>query len=166
MLKLKDSSYIIREILPQDNLQIRNVIRDVFVELKLPLAGTAYADSETDTMYESYENDREKYFIIEYNGIIVGGGGIKPLENGDDNICELQKMYFSKSIRGKGLGKEMLQKCLNFAIELNFKICYLETITQLQSAIILYDKFGFKKINGPLGNTSHFSCDIHMIKNL
>ena len=78
---------------------------------------------------------------------------------GDDNICELQKMYFSKSIRGKGLGKEMLQKC--FLILLSnqiFKICYLETITQLQSAIILYDKFGFKKINGALGNTSHFSC--------
>ena len=95
---MKDSSYIIREILPQDNLQIRNVIRDVFVELKLPLIGTAYADSETDIMYESYQNNREKYFIIESNGIIVGGGGIKPLENGDDNICELQKMYFSKLI--------------------------------------------------------------------
>ena len=70
---MKDSSYIIREILAQDNLQIRNVIRDVFVELKLPLIGTAYADSETDIMYESYQNNREKYFIIESNGIIVGG---------------------------------------------------------------------------------------------
>lgn len=47
-----------------------------------------------------------------------------------------------------------------------FKICYLETITQLKSAIILYDKFGFKKIDGPMGNTCHFSCDVHMIKNL
>ncbi|MDA9357154.1 GNAT family N-acetyltransferase [Flavobacteriaceae bacterium] len=163
---MKDFSYIIREIKPEDNLHICNVIRDVFVELKLPLVGTAYQDDETESMYQSYQNNREKYFIIESNGIIVGGGGVKPLENGDDNICELQKMYFSKSIRGKGLGKEMLQKCLNFAIESNFKICYLETITQLHSAIILYDKFGFKKINGALGNTSHFSCDIHMTKNL
>ena len=163
---MKDSSYIIREILPQDNLQIRNVIRDVFVELKLPLVGTAYADSETEVMYESYQNNREKYFVLESNGIIVGGGGIKPLVNGADNICELQKMYFSKSIRGKGLGKEMLQKCLNFAIESNFKICYLETITILQSAIVLYDKFGFKKISGPLGNTSHCSCDVYMTKDL
>ena len=163
---MKDSSYIIREILPQDNLQIRNVIRDVFVELKLPLVGTAYADSETEVMYESYQNNREKYFVLESKGIIVGGGGIKPLVNGADNICELQKMYFSKSIRGKGLGKEMLQKCLNFAIESNFKICYLETITILQSAIVLYDKFGFKKISGPLGNTSHCSCDVYMTKDL
>jgi len=163
---LKDFSYIIREIKPEDNLQICNVIRDVFVELKLPLFGTAFQDDETECMYQSYQNSREKYFVIESNGFIYGGGGIKPLKNGDDNVCELQKMYFSKSIRGKGLGKEMLLKCLNFAVESNFKICYLETITQLKSAIILYDKFGFKKIDGPMGNTCHFSCDVHMIKNL
>tara|TARA_B110000003_G_scaffold2509_1_gene2589 strand:+ start:1096 stop:1587 length:492 start_codon:yes stop_codon:yes gene_type:complete len=163
---LKDFSYIIREIKPEDNLQICNVIRDVFVELKLPLVGTAFQDDETGCMYQSYQNSREKYFVIESNGVIYGGGGIKPLKNGDDNICELQKMYFSKSIRGKGLGKEMLLKCLNFAVESNFKTCYLETISQLKSAIILYDKFGFKKIDGPMGNTCHFSCDVHMVKNL
>ena len=163
---MKDFSYIIREIKPEDNLQICNVIRDVFVELKLPLVGTAFQDDETECMYQSYQNSREKYFVIESNGVIYGGAGIKPLQNGDDNVCELQKMYFSKSIRGKGLGKKMLLKCLNFATESNFKICYLETITQLKSAIILYDKFGFKKIDGPMGNTCHFSCDVHMIKNL
>ena len=163
---MKDFSYIIREIKPEDNLQICNVIKDVFVELKLPLVGTAFQDDETECMYQSYQNSREKYFVIESNGFIYGGGGIKALKNGDDNVCELQKMYFSKSIRGKGLGKEMLLKCLNFAVESNFKICYLETITQLKSAIILYDKFGFKKIDGPMGNTCHFSCDVHMIKNL
>ena len=163
---MKDFSYIIREIKPEDNLQICNVIRDVFVELKLPLVGTAFQDDETECMYQSYQNSREKYFVIESNGVIYGGGGIKPLKNGDDNVCELQKMYFSKSIRGKGLGKKMLLKCLNFATESNFKICYLETITQLKSAIILYDNFGFKKIDGPMGNTCHFSCDVHMIKNL
>ena len=163
---MKDFTYIIREIKPEDNIHICNVIRGVFVELKLPLVGTAFQDDETECMYQSYQNSREKYFVIESNGVIYGGGGIKPLQNGDDNVCELQKMYFSKSIRGKGLGKEMLLKCLNFAVASNFKICYLETITQLKSAIILYDKFGFKKIDGPMGNTCHFSCDVHMIKNL
>ena len=163
---MKDFTYIIREIKPEDNIHICNVIRRVFVELKLPLVGTAFQDDETKCMYQSYQNSREKYFVIESNGVIYGGGGIKPLQNGDDNVCELQKMYFSKSIRGKGLGKEMLLKCLNFAAESNFKICYLETITQLKSAIKLYDKFGFKKIDGPMGNTCHFSCDVHMIKNL
>jgi putative acetyltransferase len=64
---LKDFSYIIREIKPEDNLQICNVIRDVFVELKLPLVGTAFQDDETECMYQSYQNSREKYFVIESN---------------------------------------------------------------------------------------------------
>jgi putative acetyltransferase len=163
---LEDSSYIIREILPEDNLQIRKVIRDVFIELELPLEGTAYADSETEMMYESYQNENERYFVIDFDGHILGGGGIKPLNNGNDNTCELQKMYFSNSIRGKGLGKRMLEKCLDFAVNSKYKICYLETITKLDSAIILYGKFGFKRIDAPLGNTCHYSCDIHMIKDL
>lgn len=117
---MKDFTYIIREIKPEDNIHICNVIRGVFVELKLPLVGTAFQDDETECMYQSYQNSREKYFVIESNGVIYGGAGIKPLQNGDDNVCELQKMYFSKSIRGKGLGKEMLLKCLNFAVASNF----------------------------------------------
>ena len=58
---MKDFSYIIREIKPEDNLHICNVIRAVFVELKLPLVGTAYQDDETESMYQNYQNSREKY---------------------------------------------------------------------------------------------------------
>lgn len=163
---MKDSSYIIREILPQDNLQIRNVIRDVFVELKLPLIGTAYADSETDIMYESYQNNREKYFIIESNGIIVGGGGIKPLENGDDNICELQKMYFLPIARGKGLGTALISKCLEKAKEFGFDSCYLETMPYMQAARKLYNKNGFLNLKEPIGNTGHYACNVWMLKKI
>ena len=75
-------------------------------------------------------------------------------------------MYFANSIRGKGLGKILLQKCLDFAKQSEFKTCYLETIKQLKSAVFLYQNFGFKKISNPLGNTSHYSCDVYMIKKL
>ena len=132
----------------------------------MPLVGTAYADNETNNMYESYLNDNEQYFVIEFQGKVYGGAGIKPLQNGSKDVCELQQMYFSNKIRGKGLGVKMLQKCLAFAKKSNYKVCYLETIKTLTSAIHLYYKFGFKRINGPLGDTCHYSCDIHMTKNL
>ena len=163
---MTSADFIIREIKPTDNIEISKVIKSVILEMGAPKTGTAYEDKATDMMFETYQKEKVAYFVVVHENKVIGGAGIAKLDNCKANICELQKMYFSKSIRGKGLGKEMLQKCLNFAIESNFKICYLETITQLQSAIILYDKFGFKKINGALGNTSHFSCDIHMTKNL
>ena len=163
---MKDFTYIIREIKPEDNLHICKVIRDVFVELKLPLVGTAYQDDETESMYKSYQNKNERYFVIDFNGQVLGGGGVKALNQGNEDTCELQKMYFSKNIRGLGLGKKMLETCLDFAKTSNYKFCYLETINELTSAIKLYDKFGFNRIDGPIGNTSHYSCDVHMIKNL
>ena len=166
VLNLEDFRYIIREIKPEDNSHICKVIRDVFIDFDLPLVGTAYADNETNNMYESYLNENEQYFVVEFHGKVLGGAGIKSLKNGNKDVCELQKMYFSNKIRGKGLGVKMLQKCLAFAKKSNYKVCYLETIKSLTSAIHLYHKFGFKSIDGPLGNTNHFSCDIHMTKNL
>ena len=78
-------------------------------------------------MYESYQSDRSRYFIVEENNKILGGAGINELKNGDINICELQKMYFLPIARGKGIGSSMINTCLERAVTLGFKKCYLET---------------------------------------
>jgi len=157
----------IREIEPEDNKQIENVIRATFHEYKLPLVGTAYADNETSRMYESYQNDNEIYFVIESNGMVQGGAGIKPLKKKEDGtICELQKMYFSPSVRGQGYGKRMFKKCLEFAKNFGYTQCYIESALQLKEAINMYESFGFKHMKGALGETGHFSCGIWMIKTL
>ena len=163
---MKDSSYIIREILPEDNLQIRKVIRDVFIELELPLEGTAYADSETEMMYESYQNENERYFVIDFDGHILGGGGIKPLNNGNDNTCELQKMYFLPPARGLGIGSKMIDLCLNKAREFGYEQCYIETMSYMEAAQKLYKRYGFEYLEGPIGDTGHYSCGVHMLLDL
>lgn len=72
----------IREIKKSDNPEIAKVIRDVFIELDAPKVGTAYADPILDTLFEVYQNSKSKYFVVEKNGRVLGGGGIGPLENG------------------------------------------------------------------------------------
>ena len=71
----------IREIQPQDNAQIESVIRGCFHEFKIPLVGTAYEDEETPNMFESYQSENDIYFVIEHEGEVLGGGGIKPLKD-------------------------------------------------------------------------------------
>ena len=105
----------IREIQVEDNLQIESVIKSTFIELRLPLTGTAYEDIETTRMFESYQEEKSIYFVIEEQGVIKGGGGVKLLTSLDESICELQKMYFSIDLRGKGYGKKLLSKCLEAA---------------------------------------------------
>jgi putative acetyltransferase len=157
---------LIREIKQKDNEQIAAVIRAVFHELDAPKVGTAYADPILDTLFEVYQDKRTKYFIVEKEGEIVGGCGIAPLENEGEHICELQKMYFAPQIRGTGYAELIIKRCLEFAKETGFEICYLETLSFMTAAQKLYKRIGFENIDAPMGNTGHNSCEVWMIKNL
>ncbi|WP_242131978.1 GNAT family N-acetyltransferase [Aestuariivivens marinum] len=163
---MSNSTIVIRKIEPTDNKSIEAVIRTCFHEFKIPLEGTAYSDSETPRMYESYQNDNEVYYVIEYNGEVLGGGGIKPLKDFDGTVCEIQKMYFSSAVRGKGYGRQLFEKCMQSAKSLGYKQCYLESASQLKAAIHIYESYGFRYLDKALGNTGHYSCGVWMIKNL
>jgi putative acetyltransferase len=159
-------NYIIREIAPKDNLKIANVIRNVFEELDAPKVGTAYADPHLNTLFEVYQAENEIYFIVEMDGTILGGCGIGNLVEAEFKICELQKMYLAKEARGKGIAKELMQKCLAFAKQVGYDKCYIETLPFMKNAQKLYVKSGFTYIDGPMGATGHNACDVFMIKDL
>ena len=157
---------IIRKIQQLDNKQIAEVIRQVFISDDYPKTGTAFADSQLDFMFETYDKPKSIYFVVEDDGKIFGGAGVSQLDNSDENICELQKMYFLQEARGKGIGFEMIQKCLQKAKEFNYEKCYLETLPEMLNAQKLYLKVGFEYLCAPLGDTGHTSCPVWMIKEL
>lgn len=156
----------IREIENTDNVKLAIVVRKVLIEMGVPKVGTAYADVELDAMFEAYHEDRYVYYVVEQANEILGGAGIAPLKNGDPKVCELQKMYFLPKARGKGLGKKMIQRCLDFAKANQFKHCYIETMPNMEAAQKLYLKTGFTFIYHAMGDTGHSSCPIWMIKSL
>lgn len=157
---------IIRKIQLEDNQQIASVIRQVFIDDNYPKVGTAFADSQLDYMFENYNKPKAIYFVIEENGKILGGGGIAKLDNSDENICELQKMYFLQEARGKGIGLQIIEESLQRAKEFGYEKCYLETLPEMLAAQKLYKKMGFDYICSPLGGTGHTSCPIWMIKSI
>ncbi len=147
----------IRQIQPEDNPGVANVIRAVMPEFGASGEGFAIHDPEVDNMFESYQN-KAAYFVLEENGKIIGGGGIAPLAGGPENYCELKKMYFLPEARGKGMGTTMLNLCLDAARQWGYTHCYLETFKTMEKAISVYHHFGFSPLDGPKGNTGHFSC--------
>lgn len=157
---------IIRLIEKKDNAHIARVIRSILEDFNVPKVGTAYADKALDQMFETYQKPRAAYFVVEQNNEIIGGAGVAPLDNYDGNICELQKMYFLPQVRGKGVGAQMMQFCIAKAREFGFEKIYLETMEYMTQAQKLYKQSGFDYIDGPLGNTGHFSCPVHMLKTL
>ena len=150
----------IRRISPGDNQAVADIIRKVMPEFGAGGAGFAIHDREVDDMYNAYSLPRSAYYVCEDNGKLVGGGGVAPLAGGPDDTCELKKMYFLPEGRGKGLGHELLKRCLDSAREMDYPYCYLETFNTMKNAMALYERSGFTRIAGPLGNTGHFACDV------
>ena len=160
------NNIIIREIQQKDNQAIAKIVRDVLMELGAPKVGTAYSDPNLDFLFETYQNPKSIYFVVENNGRVIGGAGIAQLENAPKTICELQKMYFLTEARGLGLGSQLMEKCITSATSFGFEKCYLETMTYMENAQKLYKKSGFDYLLEPLGNTGHTSCPVWMIKQL
>ncbi len=158
--------YQIRKIKENDNFKIKDVLISVMKEFGVPEKGTALADSELDDMFGSYQNPRSIYFVVIVGKQVLGGAGINVLKGENENICELQKMYFKPKIRKLGIGKKLIEKCLNFATTMGYKFCYIETMNNMKDAQNLYKKYKFIYINSPLGNTGHTSCPVWMLKKL
>ena len=156
----------IRTIQPEDNPALEEIIKSIFPEFGMPLVGTAYEDSDTTNMYSAFNEPGSAYFVLEREGDVLGGAGIKPLVGGEKGICELQKMYFKQEVRGMGFGRKMLNRCLETAIEMGYQKCYLESATALKAAINMYEKNGFQYLNNRMGNTGHYSCGVWMLKEL
>ena len=154
----------IREVREEDNAALAKAIRQVLIDIGVPKVGTAYADPELDFMYQAYQTTRSAYFVIDEDGVVLGGAGIAPLAGEDPKICELQKMYFLAQGRGRGLGQQMIDHCLAYAKDQNFELCYLETLPYMKAAQKLYLKTGFSYIDGPMGSTGHTSCNVWLTK--
>ncbi len=156
----------IRKIEEKDNPEMAQIIRSTLKEFGANRQGTVYYDSTTDNLYEVFKTPGSVYYVAECNGQLVGGGGIFPSAGLPPFTCELVKMYLLQNARGLGLGKLMIEKCLDFAKESGYEQIYLETMPELKQALKTYAKFGFRYIDKPLGNTGHFGCELWMLKDL
>jgi len=158
---------IIRPIEHGDNAAMAAIIRRSLEEFGANRPGTVYFDDSTDHLFELFESTKEsRYFIAEKSGQLIGGAGIFPTDGLPFDTCELVKMYLSAEARGMGLGRNMIHRCLEVAAELGFKQVYLETMPELKKAVSVYEKFGFKFLSGPMGNSGHNGCDIWMLKKI
>ena len=149
----------LRAILPSDDNAIAAIIRAVMPEFGASGRGFAIHDPEVDWMSRAYSQSRHAYFVLERDGRVLGGAGVAPLAGADASVCELRKMYFLPQARGIGAGTAMMARCLDAARAFGYAQCYLETLTGMDSAMRLYERSGFQRIDGPMGATGHGGCN-------
>ena len=159
-------AFAIRPITPADDVAMAAIIRAVMPEFGAIGEGFAINDPEVDWMSRAYSQPRSAYFVVEREGIVLGGGGVAPLEGGDGETCELRKMYFLPQARGLGAGSAMMERCLQAARGFGFAHCYLETLCGMNAAMRLYERSGFRRIDAPLGDTGHGGCNTFYLLDL
>ena len=82
-------------------------------------------------------------FLLSEDDAIIGSAGIFKI---NDKEYELIKMAVSPEHRGKKFGDMLLEKCIAKAKEMKASKIILFSNSNLQTAIRLYEKFGFKHV--------------------
>jgi len=103
-------------------------------------------DRDLDDIEANYEARGGRFDVLTMpDGRIVGCVGLYPLRDG---VVELRKMYVRPECRGVGAGRLLLDHALDAARQLGFKRVELETNSKLVEAIRLYERNGFRRIEG------------------
>ena len=161
-----NSNITIRRIASFDNKDLATIIRNTLIEFGANKPGTVFYDVTTDHLFQLFQQPKSVYYVALQNNKVLGGGGIYPTDGLPADTCELVKMYLLPESRGLGLGRLLIEKCLQFAKEAGFKRVYLETMPELQNALKAYEKLGFTYLDKPIGQTGHFGCGLWMIKEI
>ena len=160
------SAVIFREIKKEDNVHLARMIRQVFKEHDAPQSGTVFSDPTTDDLFGLFRKTRSVLWVAELDGLPVGCCGIYPTEGLENKCAELVKYYLSESERGRGTGRQLMEKCIDSARDMAYQKLYLESMPHFSKAVRIYEKLGFRKLSGPLGNSGHTTCNIWMLLEL
>ncbi len=157
----------IRPIVADDDEAISEVIRKVMSEFNAVGDGMSIRDAEVDGMYKAYQSDRSVYFVAVKGNQMLGGAGISALVGYEtDDVCELRKMYVLPAWRGMGLGRKLMNHCIEAARDMGYRRIYLETLDNMCHAQHLFEKFGFRYLDARLGETGHYRCTKWAIRDL
>lgn len=105
-------------------------------------ADLAERDGEEHLFYSQFNKiDLIRHVIVGYkNSIAISCGAIKQY---DPKTMEIKRMFTSPENRGKGFAGMILLELENWAREMNFEKCILETGKRQAEAIGLYQKSGY-----------------------
>lgn len=82
-------------------------------------------------------------FLAHFDDQVVGTISLIPVNK---DSYEILKLGVVDGYKGLGIGKQLMQKCIDICIMKNVKTITLESSSKLESALKLYEKLGFKHV--------------------
>lgn len=138
-----DPAINLRKASNADIHAVKELVYSVLEEYALP-PDPCSTDADLDDIEGNYTRNNGYFIVVEQDSHIVASMGLLKIS---DDTCELRKMYSIPSVRGRGLGRFLLEHALDKARDLGYSRIVLETATPLKEAITLYKKYGFREYN-------------------
>lgn len=91
----------------------------------------------------------------------VGCVGVRHLES---DACEMKRLYLHPTQRGQGLGRRLVEAALEQARAMGYRAMYLDTLSDMDAAIRLYEACGFERTapyyDNPLPGALYFKLSL------
>lgn len=146
-LRLKDgTSLVLRRACNEDRRAVTELIFEVLEDygMKGEIDGTDACVQDIERNYLA--GGGIFHLVVDHQAKLLGCYGLLPHGEG---ICELRKMYLRAEVRGRGLGKLLMERALSEARSLGFRRIELDTAAPLKEAIEMYKRYGFKEFDKP-----------------
>ncbi len=114
-----------------------------FLEKCLPESGRALDVNGRHSFYLDIENCFEGFWCMFDAEGVIGAVAVKKL---NDTDCELKSLYLLEKYHGRGYGRRLLEKAIDFAKASGFEKMYLDSLSTSTKAIMLYRRAGFTDV--------------------
>lgn len=145
-MKMNYKDFQIRPWEQLDREEAAEIIRSALAEYGLPWEPSG-ADRDVFQVEDAYLAVGGEFWVIEQQGKLVGTGAYYPVERGEKAV-EIRKMYLSSAVRGKGLGRYLLQELEKAIAKRGFQKIWIETASVLKEAVKLYESSGYQPATG------------------
>ncbi len=137
------AGFTIRRALPEDHAAVARELADYlsFIGDALDAEGL---DHDIAHWQEEYDGRTGVLLVVaDAAGEVVGTAAVRLLEPG---VGELKRMWLRPSSQVRGLGRRLMDACLDEARRLGFRALRLDTQAKMEAAVHLYRAYGFSKI--------------------
>jgi putative acetyltransferase len=131
---------VIRTAAPDEMDAVRSLFREYADSLSVDLCFQNF-NRELAELPGSYD----PILVADDNAAFAGCVALRPLADG---AGEMKRLYVRPQYRGTGLGRRLADAIINAARERGYRSLRLDTLPQMQEAIALYRRMGFREI-GP-----------------
>lgn len=132
-----------RAVIGQDKLEeVKQLFLEYVQSLKIDLA---FQDFETElkTLPGKYGPPDGALILSSVEGKASGCIALRKIS---DDVCEMKRLYVRDQYRGVGIGRKLIARIIQEALKHNYRYMRLDTLSIMETALNLYQSFGFYDI--------------------